>query len=520
MEKFKSSYKYFFLLISLGLMFFISCSEEFPDQPQGNLPPETGMFLYPDSTVSQQLSRLRVHWWGDDPDGLVIGYYFIWEGIDTKWTFTTKNDSTFSLPIGTSDTTYRFLVSAVDAQGNGKYDSKIFQNGIDFGPEPFVDGNNNGVFDNGETYYDLGLIDPTPASTLFPIKNSSPVLSWNELSFLPDTSFPVITIAWNASDLDGDESITEIQIALNDTNNFVSIPGSVRLVTLRGINLDDQNPEVEILINASPQNVHSEKLLGLVLNGNNKIFIRASDLSGASSDIIQLPDTSSMWYVQKPKGEVLIFDDLRSSTSDIVAAQFYNQIFSTMNDSALAGKFDVFDLANNSVAFESVTILETLKLFKYIFWYAGSNPRLDLLNIITEKFTQANGKIAFSMTFQASSSTFLFDLSSLQGFLPIDSVSGILGNGYLLLGADVVPSPENDFDFPALETSVTIAFARSYTPNSIIAENIYDLYDRDGIALGNIAFRTTSKNLFFIGLPLHQCNGGPANVPALLTKIF
>ncbi|MCJ7552396.1 MAG: hypothetical protein MUO34_00810, partial [Ignavibacteriaceae bacterium] len=94
------------------------------------------------------------------------------------------------------------------------------------------------------------------------------------------------------------------------------------------------------------------------------------------------------------------------------------------------------------------------------------------------------------------------------------------GNGYLLLGADVVPSPENDFDFPALETSVTIAFARSYTPNSIIAENIYDLYDRDGLALGNIAFRTTSKNLFFIGLPLHQCNGGPANVSALLTKIF
>ncbi len=100
MEKFKSSYKYFLLLISLGLIFLISCSEEFPDQPQGNLPPETGMFLYPDSTVSQQPSRLRVHWWGDDPDGLVIGYYFMWEGIDTKWTFTTKNDSTFSLPIG------------------------------------------------------------------------------------------------------------------------------------------------------------------------------------------------------------------------------------------------------------------------------------------------------------------------------------------------------------------------------------------------------------------------------------
>ena len=518
MEKFKSSYKYFLLLILLGIIFLISCSEEFPDQPQGNLPPETGMFLYPDSTVSQQPSRLNVHWWGDDPDGLVIGYYFKWEGIDSNWTFTTRNDSTFSLPIGSSDTTYNLFVSAVDDQGNGKYDLKVFQNGIDFGPEPFNDKNGNGVFDNGETYYDLGLIDPTPASTLFPIKNTSPVVSWNELSFLPDTSFPVITIAWNAFDLDGDKSITNIQIALNDTNNFISLPGSVRLITLRGINLDSTNPEFEILINASSQNIYSERLTGLILNGNNKILIRASDLSGATSEMIQLPDTNSTWYVKKPKGEVLIFDDFRSSTSDLIATAFYNQIFATMNGGALAGKFDVFDLANNSIAFESVTILETLKLFKYVFWYSASNPRLGLLNIVTEKYNQAGGKIAFSMTFQDSSSTFLFDLSSVQGFLPIDNVSKVLGNGFLLSGANALPSVQSDF--PALKTSATIAFSRSFTPNSIIAEKIYDLFDKNGLALGNIAFRTTSKNLFFIGLPLHQCNGGEANVPAVLSKIF
>lgn len=510
--------KYFLLLTLLGIAFMISCSEEFPDQPQGNIPPETGMFLYPDSTVSQQPSRLTVNWWGDDPDGLIAGFYFKWEGIDTDWTFTTKNDSTFSLPIGTSDTTYNFLVSAVDAQGNGIYDESVFQNGIDYGPEPFVDRNNNGTYDSGEKFYDIGLIDPTPASTNFPIKNSAPVLQWNELSFLPDTSFPVVTIAWNASDLDGDESITRIQIALNDTNNFVELPGSIRLITLRGVNLNSSNPEVEILINASAQNIHPEKLQGLLLNNNNKIFVRAEDISGAVSDIIQLPDTNSTWYVKKPKGDVLIFDDFTSPTSNLQATQFYNNIFSTMNGGVLTDKFDVFDLANNSLPFETVTILETLKLFKYIFWYSASNPRLDLLNIVTEKYNQAGGKIAFSMTFQDSSSTFLFDLSSLQGFLPIDNVSNILGNGFLLLGADIIPSSNNDF--PVLETSVTISFTRSFTPNTIIAEEIYDLFDRNGNALGNIAFRTTSKNLFFIGLPLHQCNGGPANVPSLLTKIF
>ncbi len=36
--------------------------------------------------------------------------------------FTSKNDSIFALPIGTVDTSFTFLVSAVDNAGNGKYD--------------------------------------------------------------------------------------------------------------------------------------------------------------------------------------------------------------------------------------------------------------------------------------------------------------------------------------------------------------------------------------------------------------
>ena len=56
--------KYFLLLFTIGIISFYSCSEEFPDEPNGNIPPDTGMFLYPDSTVTQQPSRLIVHWWG------------------------------------------------------------------------------------------------------------------------------------------------------------------------------------------------------------------------------------------------------------------------------------------------------------------------------------------------------------------------------------------------------------------------------------------------------------------------
>ncbi len=203
-----------FLLISLYL---ISCKTEITDNPSENKAPDTGLFLYPDSVISSQPSKINVHWWGDDPDGIITGFYFTWDG--KNWTFTKSNDSLFALQIGAKDTNYTFMVSSVDDGGNGVYDSDIIQNGINFGPEPFIDLNNNNQHDAGETFYDIGLIDPTPAAFNFPIKNSSPTIFWNDLSVLPDTSFPVMSFGWEAEDIDGNESIQNINIALNDTSN-------------------------------------------------------------------------------------------------------------------------------------------------------------------------------------------------------------------------------------------------------------------------------------------------------------
>lgn len=503
-----------YILFLVFLLSLTSCYEDLTDAPIGNIAPDTGLFLYPDSTISQQPSRLRVSWWGDDPDGIIAGFYFKWEGIDTDWSFTTSNDSIFSLPIGTTDTTYNFLVSAADNFGNGTYDNQVQQNGINFGAEPFIDENENGVYDEGEKFYDIGLIDPTPASSLFPIKNTAPVVEWDELTVLPDSSFPVITIRWNASDLDGDESITSINIALNDTSNPVSLAGTVRLVTLRGINLDSGNPEMEILINGSDQNIASEKLTGLQLNSDNKIFIWAEDFSGAKAEVISLPDTSSTWYVKNPKGKLLIFDDFSSPSSNQQAKDFYVNTFNSLSGGALINNYDYYDLQNSPLPFESVTLLETMKLFDYIFWYSTSKPRLDLLNIVTNKFTQSGGKIAFSMTYEDSSGTFPFDLSAVQGFLPIDSISNPIG--FLLAGANLNPVLQGE-NYPQLTTSSTVSFVRTFQPNEIIAERVYTLSSSQGS--GNIGFRTTSKNLFFIGIPLHLANGN-MNVNQLLEKIF
>lgn len=503
-----------FIILIISLLIF-SCNDDPVSNPVGNQPPNTGLFLFPDSTIGQQLSRLQVHWWGDDPDGIIEGFYIKWEGIDSTWSFTTSNDSIFSLPIGTADTLYNFLAAAVDAEGNRVYDNSIVRNGINFGPEPFIDTNNNGIYDLGEIYYDIGLVDPTPANLFFPIRNSAPVVSWSALTFVPDTSFPVMTFQWNADDLDGVESISSINIALNDTNNFISLPGTIRLITIRIKDLNAAIPEMEILINGSDGNIFSQLLPGLLFDSENKFYLQAVDLSGASSERIELPDSNDTWFVQKPKGKVLIVDNLYGVSSNQEAVLFYRNIFNTIGGGSLVGKFDEYDLQNEVLPFESVTLYEMMRLFKYVYWYSGSNPRLNLLNIITNKYIGQGGKIAFSMTFQDSSSSFAFDLSTLQGFLPIDNVSERIP--FLFAGGDIVQSTPQ-LDYPPLKTTVSISFVRTYIPNSIVSTEIYDLSTSQ--ISGNIGLITNDKSLFFIGMPLHQCNGGNQNVDELLDKVF
>jgi hypothetical protein len=505
---------HFILLLTFSMIFISGCYNNPENNPVGNKAPNTFLFLYPDSTIAGQPSKLKVSWWGDDPDGLIIGYYFKWVGIDSAWNFTTGNDSTFTLPIGSADTTYDFLISAADNAGNDVYDNQVIQNGINYGPEPYIDKNGNGQYDKGETFYDIGLIDPTPADLKFPIKNTAPEIAFNPLTILPDTSYPAMTFAWDASDLDGVETIVHINVALNDTTNFVSLDGSTRLITLRTSDFISADPGMEILINGSDQNIFSQTLPGLKFNDNNRFFIQAVDLSGAKTNFVQVPDSSHHWFVKKPKGQLLIVDDY-SGTTGAQAASFYNNAFSTINGGTLIGKYDIYDFQASPLPFQNVTFPETIKLFKYIFWYSSTQPKIDLLSITTNDFIQSGGKMMLSMTFDDSSSTFTFDLPTVKSFLPIDSI-GYKKVSFLLAGANINSVPPFD-SYPPLVTSSTIGSIRLFYP-SITAGKVYNITSSQ--IAGPIGLLSNSKDLFFIGVPLHLANNGQMNVNQLLEKVF
>lgn len=187
--------KYFNIAVLVLLLAGSFVLESCTDVPSGvntNSAPETYLSLFPDSIISPHITRIKITWWGDDPDGLIQGYRFSFDS--TNWTYSEGNDSTFQLVIVGNDSTFRFWVAAVDDKGN---------------------------------------IDPTPASNLFPVYNSPPAVTFNAGTSIPDTSFPVATFAWTGTDPDGNSSISKYYYALNDTSNWNELAASVSSITLR-----------------------------------------------------------------------------------------------------------------------------------------------------------------------------------------------------------------------------------------------------------------------------------------------
>lgn len=523
----KTSLKY--LSVIILLLAIAACSETIENDPEANMSPDTHIFINseePDS-LNKQKSVITIHWWGDDPDGLIAGYYFRWKEINPSWSFSNANDSTFSLPLGSSDAVFTFEIFAVDNNGNNRYDASITRNGYNLGAEPFVDANGNSQYDAGEVYYDIGEADATPASQMFPIQNTPPEVEWNDISVLPATSLPVISVGWLVSDPEGIETVTSIQLAINDTNQFISLTSDITFITMRVTNPREDNPVVEFVLEGDENRIHDETLSTLKYNSNNYIYLRAEDISNGKSDYITLPDTASgenNWYVQQPKGNVLLVDDYGGGGTEI---EFYKDKLNSVNSGSFNNKYDVLDLEAVNVPYESFTKLNMLDLYDNIIWYSDGAPDLALLTSFVPSFIDPNrdggaGNIALMLQFADSSGTFDFSLNRVQSFLPIDSLGE--DEPYLLLrsGASVLPTANAQASgYQNMSTSENIANFRTYGPTTQ-SRIIYNVSGKDrfnATVEGPIAFFNQEGTLFFMGMPLHFVQGNN-NTEQLLKKVL
>lgn len=163
------------------------------------------------------------------------------------------------------------------------------------------------------------------------------------------------------------------------------------------------------------------KLPNLKLNSLNTFYVKAKDIAGSFSRTIAMPDSQKKWYVKKPKGEILIIDDYTIADN---AEGFYLKMLDSLG---LGNKYDYLDIKYGKTAttpgiylpkFINPTFIETLRLFKAVFWFTDNDPSLEVAQLSVRNYTERGGKILLSMVFPQ-----IFDTRSLGDFLPIDSVS-------------------------------------------------------------------------------------------------
>ena len=344
-------------------------------------------------------------------------------------------------------------------------------------------------------------------SDLFAIANSNtpPSIAWDSLSTHPDTTFSVMTFGWNAADINGNESITSIKVALNDTNNFVTIPSSISNITIKTNDFSSQSPLMDIMISGDPNNLASVKLPGLIFNSNNVLYVQAVDDMGGISPWISSatqPNSKAGWFVKKPKGSIALVNNYAAYDHPTT---FYPQMMDSLH---LTGKYEMIDLVNQQLPYLDITFPETVKLFKVIIWYTDNAPPLALAGATVQKITAAGVKIFFSMMFPQT-----IDLTQIQEFLPISTDTSY----YLpVIAPNKLVSDFSQSGYPTLKVSTSFQRVRSFKLNS---GTIPLYYFPNNELSGYIGFENSYKNIFFLGMPLNKMIGIPG-AAALLNKVI
>lgn len=548
--------------------FFVAlsgCVREFPNKPLENQKPKTYFWLYPDSALAEGVSKQRLHWWGEDPDGYVIGYLFGYvQGItalpnpDTiTYTWTSRTDSLVQFPLRTARADFFVAVRAVDNSFEGLPEGAV----IRLSPKPFWDRNRNGVEDAGDIALPglMDAMDPAGARQKFPIRNSPPLVEFlkdpadpTRTIQQPETTFTVASFSWVGSDPDGNETIASYRISLNDTvtNGWLTIPSNVTLVTLSVPRARSDGATGEVEADVYSGIFPTLRLLGTVrglrLNAPNVLYLQALDVAGDFSPAVRLPGSTRMWYVKKPRSRLLVISDYQKADSVEVRAS-YRTFFASVAGGALSD-YDVLDIrygapaGGRGVFVPSIlnpAFVLTLKLFDYVTWYTDQFPSLSVAQFPLYLYSSTGGKVLYTTEFASAVGD---PRGTLVDFAPLDSVSSVdlsptrplpsLGDTRIPANYVLYPDssdPTNIYPVLSFNSSpLNHVFFMRRVYKRADARYIYRLQRDERSPIRYIGSPTVgviddAKRFVFLGVPLHLLNGtarGGQGVSAFLQKVF
>lgn len=433
-------------------------------------------------------SQINISWWGNDSDGYIIGYeYAINDTSEGAWTFTTKTDSTFILPItpGNSEDDVLFKIRAVDN-------------------------------DNAK--------DPVGARLVYPIVNTAPTVSFNLNETPPDTLYSVASFGWTINDPDGLGNIQSTEIAVNDTvNGWVAMPipdGEDRIF----INLQVDNSSVgtksaAVFVGRSFSTVEGLEVPGLEVGAMNTFYVRTTDAAGAVS-----PMDSVSWFIKQRTSSTLFLND-HSGTDSGTLQDFHLDL---LDQNGIQP--DVWVINDGEVSQGRVTISEsfpatidptltrTLDDWDQIYWISNDVDRnIRYALEITPRFFDNGGKMFVNIPMKKLEN----QNDELFNFLPIDSI-GVIKSGqadFQLNGnSEVLPKFKvNDTDTSMVVLKTTRRMTSLYpikpAPGSRL---LYEADFKTRTVLGTtqdytkdqaVGIENAEKNVIYFSLELPNVDG-------------
>ncbi len=368
-------------LVAAGLA---GCDGGVSGDPSENRPPDTELAIRDSSLVGniedddRLTSTVFVSWSGTDTDGFVTAYDLRYydaaaaaPGPEEGWSRTTRSDSLVLLPIPPESdiANVAFEVRAVD---------------------------------------DEGQVDPTPARTVFPIRNSPPTFRLSGTLVPADTTWPVVSFGFTAADPDGVASLRGVEIALNDSTAFVALPPEVDFITLvaeQPQTAGETTAEIFFGTSFIPSGL---TIPGLRIGEANVLYARAVDQTETASPLARFPaDEEATWFVRQQTSDVLLVNDYRRSENTRVMP-FHRDVLTEYT-----GTFDEWDLSapfstgNNPViatsdalpAAATPTLRRTLALWHYIYWVSDqTTDRVQGYNFpvaagVIDQFFEGDGRL-------------------------------------------------------------------------------------------------------------------------------
>lgn len=497
------NYTYIFLLFILSLT-FNSCEDSISGDFNENQAPSTFLTI---EQINREgdfrlSSQIEITWWGVDSDGFITGYeYAINDTSENSWTFTTRTDSTFILPIteGLAEDDVLFKVRAIDN-------------------------------DNER--------DPVGARLVFPIVNTSPRVSLNLTETPPDSLFSIASFGWSVSDLDGLGNISRTEIAVNDTTSgWVDVPFSQAddgrlFISLEFDNRTPGTKEADLYIGRSYSRGVDENNVPITvpnieIDTENTFYVRAIDAAGARSNV-----ESISWYVKPQNSNVLFINDDGSSNSLTKQAAhlvFLDEIGITpdlwlINTGEVTQ--DKIALSDQFPTVVDPTLKNTLAKWDHIYWISEDIDRnITYALDITSEFFAEGGSMFVNIPMKGISQR-----DEIFNFLPVDSIGyfdeGSIQTGFVInTNSDIVP-----------EDGVSDVVARTQSrqvgvfPIKPIAGStpLYTTDFRTTTLIGttldytrfeNIAVENQEGNLIYLSMDLTLINQN-GNVPELLQDLL